>query len=178
MKILNVGGGSKIIPLPWQYHNYDHVLLDVLPRPGVDIVGDFLAMDIHEEYDVVYSSHSLEHFYEHDVTNVLMKMKQALVHGGGVHIRVPDIKAVVTTMMTRGLDMEDVLYQSGVGPIMVQDVIYGHGGEIEEWGQSYGHKTGFTQNKLQKRLEFVGFTHVKVHRNTEGYELEAMGVKE
>ena len=52
----------------------------------------------------------------------------------------------------RGLDIDDVLYQSPAGPITVLDVIYGYAAEIESSGQDFfAHKTGFTEKSLARR---------------------------
>ncbi len=57
-----------------------------------------------------------------------------------------------------GIDIEDVLYTSPVGPITPHDVLYGYGVEIERSGQDfYAHKTGFTEKSLFRMLEQAGF---------------------
>lgn len=40
MRVLNVGGGSKAIPIPARYTGWEHVLLDIEPLPDVDVVMD------------------------------------------------------------------------------------------------------------------------------------------
>jgi hypothetical protein len=82
-----------------------------------------------------------------------------LKDGGVAHIRVPDIGEVMRVSVEQGLDIEDVLYQSSLGPIMVMDVIYGYTVQIEQSGQDFfAHKTGFTQKSLLKALYLAGFT--------------------
>ena len=39
-KVLNVGGNSKAISLPPEYATFEHVLLDIDPRTGADVVCD------------------------------------------------------------------------------------------------------------------------------------------
>jgi hypothetical protein len=57
------------------------------------------------------------------------------------------------------LDIDDVLYTSPAGPIMVLDVLYGLSVEIESSGQDfYAHKTGFTQKSLLAALDRAGFS--------------------
>ncbi len=162
-KILNVGGNSKAIPLPPQYAGFDHVLLDIDPTGQPDIVCDarlLTTLDSHQ-FDAVYCSHNLEHYYRHDVAKVLAGFLHVLKDGGAAHIRVPDIGEVMRVSVEKGLDIEDALYQSALGPIMVLDVLYGYASQIEQSGQDFfAHKTGFTQKSLMKALLQAGFTHM------------------
>jgi len=81
-----------------------------------------------------------------------------LKEDGFVHIRVPDVGEVMRTVVEKGMDIEDVLYQSALGPITVLDVIYGYGKEIESSGHDFfAHKTGFTQKSLLALLGRCGF---------------------
>jgi len=74
------------------------------------------------------------------------------------------------------LDIDDVLYQSPAGPIMVLDVLYGYGPEIEQSGQDfYAHKTGFTQKSLLAALHKSGF--LKTFCARAGLEVTAVAFK-
>lgn len=160
-KVLNVGGNSKAIALPPQYADFEHLLLDIDPKFGPDIVCDARELRTLEpsQFDAIYCSHNLEHYYRHDVPRVLAGFLHVLKDGGFAHIRVPDLNEVMRLKAERGLDLEDVLYQSPAGPITVLDVIYGHGIEIERSGQDfYAHKTGFTQKPLLAVLQKAGFS--------------------
>ena len=72
-KLLNVGGDNKDIPLPAELYALDHVLLDVNPRSEADLVHDARKLTDLEpnQFDVVYCSHNLEHFYPHEGSRVL-----------------------------------------------------------------------------------------------------------
>lgn len=161
-RVLNVGGNTKSIPLPVQYDGFEHVLLDISPNAGVDIVADARNLLTLEagQFDAVYCSHNLEHYFEHDVPKVLAGFKHVLKEGGFAHIRVPDIQQVMKAAVEHNLDIEDVLYESTRGPITVKDVIYGYGAEIRQSGNDFfAHKTGFSQKSLIKALESAGFAH-------------------
>lgn len=160
-KVLNVGGNSKEIPLPPQYADFEHLLLDIDPSGSPDIVCDARNLTTLEDglFDAVYCSHNLEHYYRHDVPKVLGGFLHVLKDGGFAHIRVPDINEVMRITVERGLDIDDVLYQSPAGPIMVLDVLYGYGVEIEQSGQDFfAHKTGFTEKSLLAALNRSGFS--------------------
>jgi hypothetical protein len=80
---------------------------------------------------------------------------------GFAEIRVPDIGELMRIVAARGLDVDDVLYESGMGPVTVRDVIYGYAPEIERSGNDfYAHKTGFTLKSLPPVLHAAGFRHV------------------
>jgi SAM-dependent methyltransferase len=161
--VLNVGGGNKKIPIPPQYDGWNHVLLDIDPRSAPDVVCDARRLTTLPSavYDSVYCSHNLEHYYQHDVKKVLAGFLHVLKKDGFVLIRVPDIGYVMRTVVERGLDIDDFLYQSPAGPITVKDVIYGYGVEIEQSGVDfYAHKTGFTEKSLTVILEEAGFPFI------------------
>jgi hypothetical protein len=90
-------------------------------------------------------------------------------------VRVPDLGAVVTKMVRDNMDIDDVLYTAGPGPILVRDLIYGYHGEIERTGQDFfGHRTGFTAKSLRQFLTGMGFTQIIVGTPFP-YELVALG---
>ena len=178
-KVLNVGGNSKNIPLPSQYNGWQHVLLDIDPRGNPDIICDareLMGLCGHE-YDAVYCSHNLEHYYRHDVRKVLQGMAHVLKADGLLDIRVPDIDALMKIVVAKKMDVDDFLYQSPAGPITVRDVIYGYGVEIERSGNDFfAHKTGFSPKSLTKILNECGFPIIYV--NLGNIEIEAFAFKE
>lgn len=177
-RVLNVGGNDKTILLPPQYAEFEHLLLDVDPECSPDILCDarkLMTLDA-GQFDAVYCSHNLEHYYRHDVQSVLAGFLHVLKDSGFAQIRVPDIHEVMQVTIERGLDIDDVLYQSPAGPITVQDVLYGYGVEIERSGQGFfAHKTGFTQKSLVKALQNGGFS--KIYSVVENLEINALAFK-
>jgi ubiquinone/menaquinone biosynthesis C-methylase UbiE len=162
-KVLNVGGNNKAIPLPIEYAGFEHLLLDIDPTGNPDILCDARKLDTldSDQFDAIYCSHNLEHYYRHDVPKVLAGMQHVLKADGFVHIRVPDIMEVMRQTIANKLDINDVLYTSMAGPITVQDVIYGRGVEIEQSGEDfYAHKTGFSQRSLYAALQQAGFSTI------------------
>ena len=177
-KVLNVGGNSKLIELPQHYHGWEHILLDIDPRGKPDIVCDARELS-HlpgSQFDAVYCSHNLEHYYRHDALNVLTGFFHVLKEDGFIHLRVPDIGALMKTVVQNNMDIDDFLYTSPAGPITVRDVIYGYGLEIERSGNDFfAHKTGFTQQSLVAMLNKCGFPHV--YSNTGNLEVMAYAFK-
>jgi SAM-dependent methyltransferase len=178
--VLNVGGNSKAIPIPDHYAGWNHLLLDIDPAGGAEIVCDAreLASLAPRQFDAVYCSHNLEHYYRHDVPKVLAGFVHVLRDAGFAEIRVPDMPAVFRKMLDDGLDLEDVLYQSAAGPIRVIDVIYGWDAEIERSGNDFfAHKTGFSRKSLCEGLRAAGFAEVWNAPSIAAYELRAFAFK-
>lgn len=172
-KVLNVGGNSKKIALPPQYVDFEHLLLDIDPKGEPDILCDARLLTTLEggQFDAIYNSHNLEHYYRHDVPKVLAGFQHVLKDDGFVHIRVPDMYEVMRQTLDRGLDIDDALYQSPAGPIMVLDVIYGYSSQIEQSGvEFFAHKTGFTEKSLIAALNRAGF--VKIYTGVDKGSLE------
>ena len=162
-RVLNVGGNSKAIPIPPHYDGWEHHLLDIDPAGKPDIVCDARAMTTLAPagYDAVWCSHNLEHYWRHDLPKVLAGFLHVLKDEGYAEIRVPDMKSVFEEMLKRGMDIDDVLYESPAGPITVNDVIYGYGRKIAESGVDfYAHKNGFTHRSLVAALKAAGFAGV------------------
>lgn len=176
MKVLNVGGGTKSIPIPQIYSGWDHLLLDIADGPDVDIAMDTREMEFEDEFDAVYCSHNLEHYPAHDVSLVLSKFKTALIAGGHVDIHVPDLGAVFEALAKNGHDLNCQMYMSAVGPISARDMLFGAATEVEKHGDPWGHKTGFTKKSLGQALEDAGFVNVVVDEG--GFNLHAIGWKE
>jgi len=174
-RVLNVGGNNRAIPLPSHYAGFEHLLLDIDPKGSPDIVCDARELTSIEaaQFDAVYCSHNLEHYYRHDVPRVLAGILHVLKAGGFAQLLVPDMADVMRTTVERDLDIDDVLYESPAGPIMVLDVLYGYGVEIERSGQDfYAHKTGFTQKSLLAALQKAGFP--KIYIRTGNLEINAI----
>ncbi len=159
-RLLNVGGGSKSIPLPPEYIGFEHVLLDIDPQGAPDIVldGRQLGELAAAQFDAIYCSHNLEHYFRHDVPKVLGGFFHVLKPGGFAQIRVPDLTELMRRVVQGKIDLEETLYVSPAGPIAPIDVIYGLGRQIEASGVDFfAHKTGFSDQSLARAVERAGF---------------------
>lgn len=163
LSVLNVGGGNRAIPIPPHYRGWRHLMLDIDPAGQPDIVCDAREMTglAPGEFDAVYCSHNLEHFFEHDVPKVLAGFLHVLKPTGFAEIRVPDLALVMRTVAEKDLDIEDALYDSPAGPIRVRDVLYGYADKIARSGDDYfAHKTGFSPRSLHRALRSAGFAEI------------------
>ena len=179
-KVLNVGGNNKSIALPEQYAGWEHILLDIGPTGNPDIICDARELTVlpEAEYDSVYCSHNLEHYFHHDVKKVLAGFFHVLKDDGFALIRVPDIGLLMRTVAEKQLDIEDELYISAMGSIKVSDIIYGFSEQIERSGcDFYAHKTGFTDKSLLTSLKNAGFSTVFTALTPNSLEIWAIAFK-
>jgi SAM-dependent methyltransferase len=177
---LNVGGGSKTIPVPDCFRTWRHDLLDIDPTVGPDICMD--ARELHKSagsvYDAVYCSHNLEHYYRHHARVVVQNFIHVLKPDGFAYICVPDLRAVIEEVARHNLDLEDILYEIDGHKILVRDVIYGWSVEIEQSDKDfYAHKTGFSAKSLTRLLLECGFKGVYTG-TSEPFNLIALAYKE
>lgn len=159
-RLLNVGGQSRGIQLPAAYVSFEHVLLDLDPDVGADIVLDVRELSSLEsqQFEAVYCSHNLEHVRQHEVPIVLAGFRHVLKPGGLAHIIVPDLQELMLVCVQQGIDLDGLLYESPMGPITPLDVLYGHGGIMAQSGQDfYAHRTGFSRRTLANVVEASGF---------------------
>jgi|SRR5450631_4145486 SAM-dependent methyltransferase len=178
--VLNVGGGSKDLAIPSKYDGWRHIMLDIDARGGPDIVCDARELITlpGAQFDAVYCSHNLEHYYKHDGAKVLRGFLHVLKPDGFAELRVPDMEGVMKAVVARNLDIEAILYVSPAGPISVRDVIYGWSKEIERSGVDfYAHKTGFTATSLNSMLREAGFVETAMYVSDEAFELRALAFK-
>lgn len=180
-RVLNVGGGSREIAIPQWYQNWTHLLLDIDPLTGADVVLDARQLGTlpGSLFDAVYCSHNLEHYYQHDVSKVLAGFLHVLNPDGFAEIHVPDMQQVMRHFVENGGDIHGILYQSPAGPISVHDVMYGWGKQIAASGVDfYAHKTGFTPNSLREALLAAGFAEVWLNASNTEFAIGAVAFKQ
>jgi SAM-dependent methyltransferase len=141
--------------------------VDIDPGVQPDVVASMLDMGDIGGFDVVYSSHSLEHVYPHEVPVALAEMFRVLKPGGLAVVVVPNLDGVKPD--------EEPLYESPAGPVCGLDMIYGMARLIKH--QPYmAHHSGFIPATLARAIESVGFQ--KVHTEAlELWTLVGVGVK-
>lgn len=163
-RILHVGCGGA--PLP-EWLSGEEVRLDIDPQHKPDIVASMVDIpDDIGQFTLVYSSHSLEHLYPHEVHRALRGFHRVLVPNGLCIAIVPDLQDIRPT--------EDVVYESPAGPITGLDMIYGARWLIEAQ-PPMAHHYGFTKPIMVREMERVGF---KAHAiRSGGYNLIGIGEK-
>ena len=132
-RYLHIGCGDVILPPPFEN-------LDERNLPGVDHIGSAKKLSFdNETFDLVYSSHLLEHFYRSETEGVLSEWVRVLKAGCVLRLSVPCLDNLIKIYQASN-DLENI-----VGPLM--------------GGQTYGgnfHYNIFTKDSITKYLENVG----------------------
>jgi SAM-dependent methyltransferase len=177
-RVLNAGSGSyaaRSLHAVFAQDAWKEIRLDIDPQSKPDVVASITDMKSEfspQSFDAIWSSHTLEHLYAHEVSLALAEFKRVLKPDGFALITLPDLEAVATLVLDHGLD--EVAYISPAGPITPLEVIFGHSASIMR-GQFYmAHKTGFTSASLGRQLADTGFATVLV--KSEGLDLWALGL--
>jgi SAM-dependent methyltransferase len=139
------------------------VRFDIDPGVEPDVVGSILEIEKSFEpqsFDVIWSSHVLEHLYAHEIFPTLRQFHRILKLDGFALIMSPDLEAVAHFIVEQGIAA--VAYNSPAGPIRPLDMLYGHSRAIEEGHVHMAHRTGFTAERLGNLLLMAGFPTVSV----------------
>jgi len=124
-RVLNAGSGPQTArqthPL-FRKELWQEVRLDIDPQAKPDVVGSITDMGplLAQSFDEIWSSHSLEHLYAHEVPLALLEFKRVLKPDGFALIASPDLEAVAAMVLEHGLN--HVAYTSPLGPITPLDL--------------------------------------------------------
>ncbi|NJK59264.1 MAG: methyltransferase domain-containing protein [Oscillatoriales cyanobacterium SM2_1_8] len=129
------------------------LILDIDPRPEVDIVGDArsLAQFGDSSIETLYASHVLEHFHHRwqgEVLAVLREWYRVLQPGGELWLSVPNLAVLAWLLLHPDLPPD--------GHWVILSMIYG--------GQDNAydiHRVGFTQHILSCYLADAGFAELR-----------------
>jgi SAM-dependent methyltransferase len=179
-RILNAGAGHvSARGMAAVLHNggWEEVRLDIDPSVDPNVLGSMTEMrDFPDHcFDAVWSSHTLEHLFAHEVPRALRECKRVLMRDGFAIFMSPDLESVAEHLTKYGPD--HVAYESAAGPITALDMLYGHQASVAAGRLSMAHKTGFTAERLGKLLLDAGFPTVHVRRD-ERFEICALAFAE
>lgn len=162
--LLNVGAGTNgEVPARYAGWRQDRLDIDVVVAPDILLDARELLTLAPAQYDAIYCSHNMEHYFLHDAKKVVAGFAHVLKPGGHAEVIVPDVGAVLTKVATEGLDMDAPLYRVPDGWICVRDILYGYHRMIERSGKEYqAHRNGFTEKTLVALLTGAGFSRMEV----------------
>jgi len=149
----------------WQEIRFD---IDAAVHP--DVVGTLLDMSgvPSASIDAVYTAHTLEHIYAHEVPVALAEIRRVLKPSGIVLTIVPDLQSTAKVIAEDRL--YETLYVSPIGPITPFDILYGHQNLVQ--GNVFmAHRSGFTLSSLSEALKVAGFKSVIGIRREEAFDL-------
>lgn len=152
--ILHVGCGRS--PLPAWLEGYEEVRLDIDPDVQPDIIASITDLGDIGPFDGLYTSHTLEHLFPHEVATALSEFRRVVRPGGMVVVIVPDLEGVEATTET--------LYDSPAGPVCGLDMIYGMARLIAA-NPYMAHRCGFVHRTLSEVMGSTGFTAYDVRRD-------------
>ena len=173
-QLLHVGCGNDTIDklhfLPAK-DEWEETRMDIDPRVNPDILLSIQDMNtLQGEFDMIYSSHNLEHLYLDEVAEALTQFYRLTGKGGVVVISVPDLTAAVEFAAKEGI--HTIAYtvpdSMSVTPYMM---LYGLPGE-----QFMQHKCGFTKGHLCVLVEMAGYKIASVSQDS-NFNLVVVGVK-
>ena len=179
-RVLNAGSGpvtSRRLHRVFAGSDWHEVRMDIDPNANPEVVGSLTKMEElfpAENFDAVWSSHTLEHLYSHEVPAALAEFKRVLKPDGFALITCPDLEAIAAALLEH--DLDHVAYVSPMGPITPLDMLYGHSGAIARGNVFMSHNTGFTCARMGQLLLEAGFTAALAKR--ENFDLWALALME
>lgn len=131
--------------------------VDINKDVNPDILGSMTDLSNVQKnfYDSVYSSHSIEHVYQHEVDGVLKGFYNVLKEDGILVITCPELKSICKLVLEDKL--LDTAYVSPAGPISPIDMLYGHRDSIIKGNEFMAHKSGFTLKSLMSACTQANF---------------------
>jgi len=142
--------------LPIWAANCNETRLDIDPEAKPDIVASLVDMGDIGPFDVVYSSHTLEHLYPDEVRVAMAEQFRVLKPGGVALAFVPDLEGILAT--------DDRVYTSIMGDdISGLDMIYGKASYVAS-NRYMAHHCGFTSKTLAGVFTDAGFERVTTQR--------------
>jgi SAM-dependent methyltransferase len=177
-RVLNAGSGTyaphRLHPV-FAREAWQEVRIDIDPQAQPDFVSSIT--DLRSAFqagsvDAVWSSHTLEHLYAHEVPLALAEFRRVLKPSGFALVTSPDLEAVASIIVEHGID--HIAYTSPAGPIAPLDMLFGHSSSIAGGRLHMAHRTGFTCASLGRRFVDAGFPIVLVKQ--EGLNLWALGL--
>lgn len=179
-RFLHVGSGHYRKPRTiraFQGPEWEEISLDIDKSVKPDIVDKLpeLAKVESNGFDAVYSSHSIEHLYPHEVPVALKAFHRVLKDDGLAIIRCPDLQTIGEALAKGNID--EPLYVSGMGPVSALDMLYGFRPSMAGGNLYMAHHTGFVAKTLADACVASGFFSAFCHRMRKSRELWCIAAK-
>ena len=160
--LLHVGCGYRTKKDTLKYYDdeWKETRVDINKNVKPDILGSMKDLSNVQDnyYDSVFSSHSIEHVYAHEVGDVLKQFNRVLNINGFLVITCPELKSICKLVLEDKL--LGIAYESAAGPISPIDMIWGHRVPIKKGNEFMAHKCGFTLKTLMKACTNANFKSV------------------
>lgn len=175
--LLHVGCGShrrEHTGPGFQSALWREIRLDADPTVKPDLIGSITDLSAVPScsVDAVFSSHTLEHLYAHEVPVALAEIRRVLRDTGVAVAWVPDLQAAAR------LIAEDRLYEtigvSPYGPLTPFDIVFSHRGAVGRDRPFMAHHCGFTLSTLVAAHRDAGFRSVVARPRIPGFDLQVL----
>lgn len=167
--LYNLGSGARALLSQFAdtpvFEGWQEIRVDVNAQLNPDIAVDLNDLDGAIDADVadlVFCSHVIEHFHDHEIDGFLAQILRLLKPGGAAIFKTPDLAQVMRLLDEE--DLEKTLYTAPAGDIAVLDVLFGHRKSIAAGNRYMAHHTGFTETSLARRLLDAGFEEVATQK--------------
>ncbi|MBI3230794.1 MAG: class I SAM-dependent methyltransferase [Burkholderiales bacterium] len=163
---LHVGCGEERperLPKFFRKEGWREVRVDIDPKVKPDIVANITDLQKIRSgsVDAIWSSHNIEHLHAFEVPLAFDDFRRVLKDDGFLMMTLPDLRAIARHIIADNVN--EVLYQSQVGPIRPLDMLFGHQPSLERGNHFMAHRTGFTSTTLGQALLEAEFAEVRVH---------------
>lgn len=153
---------------------WQEIRLDIDEKVKPDIVCSTVDMSASistGSVDAVWTSHTIEHLYDHEVSAALAEFRRVLAPNGFLLLRCPDLETVAESLLCNGI--EHIVYELPAGPVTPLDILYGYRPSVADGNLFMAHRTGFTDKRMGRMLMEAGFAEARTKR-TEGFDLWAV----
>ena len=150
---------------------WKEIRLDINPVTEPDIISSITDMsEVNDQaVNALYTSHTIEHLYQHEVSLAFSEFHRVLSEDGYVIITCPDLYQIARLILDGAV--QDEVYTSASGPVNTLDMIFGYGPSIEKGSHYMAHHTGFTLSSLFSSLSASGFSSHFGFSRTNYFEL-------
>ncbi len=158
---LHVGCGApnpEKLPEFFRQPDWQEIRFDIDANVQPDIVGTMTDMSAVEScsMDALYSSHNIEHLFDHEVPIAFAEFLRVLKPGGFAIITCPDLQSI-GQLLAEG-KLEEAAYTAPAGAITPLDILYGYRPSIARGNHFMAHRTGYTANTLASACIAPGFS--------------------
>lgn len=178
-KLLHVGCGKKTKKdiIKYFHNNWSETRVDIDSKVNPDIIGSITNLSKIKNYsfDAIFTSHTIEHLFAHEVDIALKEFHRVLNKDGFLIITCPDLKSISKLVLEDKL--LEVAYISPAGPITPLDMIYGYRKFIQQGNHYMSHKCGFTLKNLIGVLTYAKFKSVLGIERKEAFEIWVVAKK-
>jgi hypothetical protein len=158
--------------------DWEEVRLDPSPEAAPDIQDGFPEMRAVADAscDAVFTAHSLERLYPHQVMTALGNCLRVLKEDGYMVVICADIQQACA--MIAQDDPLATAYDSPAGAVTPLDILYGFRPALAAGHQEYACHCGFTATVLMNSLARSGFGTVWSSRNQQAFSMAAIATRQ